>query len=308
MKLDRTAWKRILPVSMLLAVAVAAQADASFRGINGRIAFQDNAGDDIWLMTNTGALPTNVTAGGGGFAHYSPACSPDGTRLAFIEVNDSNGMVMTSDTTGGNRRIPYGGHSAAVSPAWSPDGTRLAYSVWTGHGTYSLFVANEDGSNTVALTPDYNPQTGYDTASHLDPDWSPDGTKIAFADTRDGDWDIYTYTLATGVITQLTNSPGDDREPSWAPGGGRIAFTSVRSGSADIWVMKANGSSPVDITPSSPAVDRQASWSPDGKKIAFARLLNGAYQVFKMNTDGTAVKSLRAGVDPSWCAALPVAP
>lgn len=48
-----------------------------------------------------------------------------------------------------------------------------------------------------------------------------------------------------------------------------IAFTRVR-GNADIWVMRADGSNPVNLT-NGEASDWHPSWSPDGREIAFSR-------------------------------------
>ena len=51
------------------------------------------------------------------------------------------------------------------------------------------------------------------------PPCSPDGTRLAFASNRDGDWDLYWMDLATGEVTQLTDTPEYDAAPSWSPDG-----------------------------------------------------------------------------------------
>ena len=60
-------------LALLLALSLAATAHASFRSANGRIAFQTNAPEDftshIFLVNKDGTGRTNITLGGGGFAH-----------------------------------------------------------------------------------------------------------------------------------------------------------------------------------------------------------------------------------------------
>ena len=50
-----------------------------------------------------------------------------------------------------------------------------------------------------------------------EPDWSPDGTRIAFASDRDGDYDIYTMDADGSDVAQVTNLPGDEEFPDWQP-------------------------------------------------------------------------------------------
>ena len=127
---------------------------------------------------------------------------------------------------------------------------------------WEIYVINADGTNHVRLT----------HHSSLDrwPCWSPDGTKIAFASTRDGDSDIYMMNSdGTGVVN-LTNHPrSPDSMPSWSPDGTKIAFESWRDfNQPEIYVMNADGTHPVNLTFHLQR-DSMPSWSPDGTKIAF---------------------------------------
>jgi TolB protein len=49
------------------------------------------------------------------------------------------------------------------------------------------------------------------------PVWSPDGSKIAFTSTRDGNYEIYTMTPNGMGLYRRTNDPALDSQPDWQP-------------------------------------------------------------------------------------------
>jgi Tol biopolymer transport system component len=70
-------------------------------------------------------------------------------------------------------------------------------------------------------------------------------------------------------LQQLTTASGSNRQPAWSPDGTKIAFSSDRADGRAIWVMNADGSDQVRVTPISPNNASEPSWSPDGSTIAF---------------------------------------
>lgn len=97
----------------------------------------------------------------------------------------------------------------------------------------------------------------------LFPDWSPDGSKIAY--TYEGD--IWTIPPQGGTPTQITTDPAADGVPDWSPDGSEIAFSSNRSGSTNIWVIPATGGQATQLTFEGSCYF--PCWSPDGSTIAF---------------------------------------
>lgn len=88
---------------------------------------------------------------------------------------------------------------------------------------------------------------------------SPDGTKIAFVSTRDGNSEIYVMDADGSNPVNLTRHPSADLDPAWSPDGTKLAFASSRDGNFDIYVMDADGSDPVNPT-RHPATDRHPAW------------------------------------------------
>jgi Tol biopolymer transport system component len=152
----------------------------------------------------------------------------------------------------------------------------------------SVYTIDPDGSGRTALP------TG--TGVEAGPAWSPDGSKVAFAGKRGGDWDIYTiFATSTAVEQQRTSDPAADFDPAWTPDGQRIVFTSNRDGRNHLWMMNADGSGQTQLT-SGAAADFEPAVSPDGTKIAFtstrddpnpACTLNCTYDIYVMDIDGS---------------------
>ena len=70
-----------------------------------------------------------------------------------------------------------------------------------------------------------------------EPEWAPDGSRIAFHTNRDGNFEIYSMNPDGGDPQRLTDSPGIDLSAAWSPDGARIAFSSNRSGHFQLHVL-----------------------------------------------------------------------
>src|SRR6266705_2334587 len=103
------------------------------------------------------------------------------------------------------------GSAHHVTPPGSADGIVFAAAP---EGTWHLFVTRR--GRLVQLTN----ADGADLA----PAWSPDGRRIAFQSTRDGNWEIYVMNADGSEVHRLTHGEAEDGEPSWSADGKRIAF------------------------------------------------------------------------------------
>jgi len=223
---------------------------------------------------------------------YSPAWSPDGTRIAFIRrqqdltrrskwelAESGTGIHALNTTDGGETRISPG---AFDSIDWSPHG-RLVF-VRTPEHRSEIYVADGDGGNERHVT------TGFSPA------WSPDGTKIAFARVE-GDDSVSVYVVGVDGAAPRRLTAGFS--PAWSPDGTRVA------------VAQDDGISLVDAHSSAatplPGVTRPVNdldWSPDGLKIAYEADVNDNPTIFIVAIDGRSGRRLSAAgvssTSPRW--------
>jgi TolB protein len=129
---------------------------------------QKNAAEIYRLDVRTGGRTTLISGG----VNTYPVPSPDGTRITFRKMIETNSEVFVANMDGTGIKDLTNNPTFEGWPAWSPDGKRIAFA-GNRYGNYQVFVMNADGSNVrlVANT------EGRATA----PKWTPDGKTILFS-------------------------------------------------------------------------------------------------------------------------------
>ena len=173
---------------------------------------------------------------------------------------------------------------------------RIVFTFYAKPDHTDVYVMDADGGNRENLTN----HPAYDGS----PDWSPDGTKIAYASDRNGKSQIYVMDADGKNRIRLTDGPRQKGAPDWSPDGGKIAFTvyPVRGHEWEhhIAVMDADGNNRVRYENHA----MQPSWSPDGGEIAFMSRRAGAgrYDIYVTGADG---QGLRRVTHELWGAGNP---
>src|SRR6478609_9381172 len=142
----------------------------------------------------------------------------------------------------------------------------VAYTAEAG-GARQLFTLSLRGGYPTQLTASEKPVS--------DPQWSPDGRRLAFV--RDDE--IWVIEVDGSRLTLVVGKPGGGRSPCWSPDGHRLAFLSRRRGWSQIWLIDApvprRGRPSKSPRPAEASVLTASGldvesfeWSPDGRHIA----------------------------------------
>jgi TolB protein len=174
------------------------------------------------------------------------------------------------------------------SPVWSKDGKRVYFAAGNQAAkTSDISSVKKDGSGLVQLTKA--------AGRNSEPSISPDGKKIAFESTRDGEkYQIYVMSADGSDLKRLTNDPAVAfYTPVWSPDGEKLVYYVEKGDRKDqVWTMNADGSRPALLT-NNVGHNFYAAWSPDGKYIIFCTTREGGEGlIYRMNADGSDPKRL----------------
>ena len=215
---------------------------------------KDSRDADIWMTSWDGTQTVRLTSSAE--SETSPRWSPDGRSLAFLSGRqDAKGdQVWVMDRRGGEAQRLTTIKGGVDAMQWSPDSKRLVLVA-----TVDLDTTKADTSRKRPIVIDRylfkDDGAGYLTTkrSHLllfdiatkqvdtltsgpadddDPQWSPDGGRIAFVRSAVPEpgtgqqSDVYVVEARAGATPKaLTSFPGPDRGPlAWSPDGVWLAF------------------------------------------------------------------------------------
>jgi Tol biopolymer transport system component len=271
-------------------------------GADGQILYAPTPGSGLFRIPSSGGEPVAVTRAEGtrGFGHRFPQLLPDGRRFLFYLFTnqaDRGIYVASFDEPDQARRVtPSDGAGLYVEPGWllfaqqgtlvarrfditsaglSGDPIVIAEGVSTNGASAPAFSASRNGIITYAVGGINTRLTWFDRAGTplgtlgsadafdlVDPEISPDGSRVAVTRESRNNADIWIYRDTAG--TRMTLGPSNERYPVWSPDGNELLFQSDRNGSLDLHV--ASSATPGRERVLMESFERKfpSDWSPDG--------------------------------------------
>jgi len=296
-------------VAVLLAVAgFGGCGDAPPQSAISFTRYEGNGRGHVFTMAPDGSDVRRVTSAPGVQAHST--ISPDGTRVAYSQVNRAGSSIAVVDRAGGPPTVLNRGKQWSLVPSWSPDGARIAFTS-DADGNYEIYTMASDGTDVRQLTFTKPP------IQHVGPKYSPDGSQLLYATDKDeadpaNQQDIWVMPSSGGPGTRLTRGINDRESRGWSPDGTRIVTQTVKNGVGQLVVLNADGSGLRQITDFPAGTPRFApggifpvmsgavtpAWSPAGDWIAFASNHEGQYEVYRIRPDGTGIARITNSPEP----------
>jgi dipeptidyl aminopeptidase/acylaminoacyl peptidase len=290
----------------------------------------------VWTVsTENSAHPRRLSAEG--FSSSSPRWSPDGNTLAMLSArspDSSEGekprtqVYLLPMTSGGEAVALTKLKNGVESFQWSPDGTRLVVVSSSGpsdgvapkdrksdvrhyqHIQYKfndtgwyddkrrhLWVVNIPGGEAKQITDGRD----WDDA---DPQWSPDGTRIAFVSDRTGklfddshNTDVWVISAAGGTLSKISDHAFEDESPRWSPDGRHILFagkTAYHQFFKLYLADSAGGAASSLAVKDLDVIPTELHW-PSTNALLFSAIVKGESQVFRVDLTTHTFASVTAG-------------
>jgi dipeptidyl aminopeptidase/acylaminoacyl peptidase len=276
----------------------------------------------IWLVPiDASAPPRRLSAEG--FSSNSPRWSPDGKTLAIISTRNSDPaadpaksqIYLLPMTSGGEAIALTKLKNGVQSFQWSPDGTRIVAISSSGpsdaiapadrksdvhHYSHIQYKFNDTGWYDdkrrhlwIITLPggDAKQITDGQDWNDSDPQWSPDGTRIAFVSDRTGkafddsqNTDVWVIPAAGGALTKISDHAFDDDSPRWSPDGKQILFAGQpdsRHQFPKLYLANSVGGSPSQLAVNGlDLIPTELRW-PMPSSAFFAAGVKGEIQLFR---------------------------
>jgi TolB protein len=232
-----------------------------------------------------------------------------GEPFTYKMVSSGKGRTTCPFFTKDGKHIIYASTHLG-SDACPPAPDRAKYGnkyIWPLYSSFDIFMADLDGKIVKQLTN----SKAYDAEATL----SPDGKKMIYTSTKDGDIDLYIMDLESGKEQRITSTLGYDGGAWFSPDGTKLIWRASRPKTdaelkeykdllaenlvaptnMEVWVANADGSNARQVTSYG-----QANWAPaympDNKRIIFAS--NHEYKrgfpfnLYTINEDGSNLQKI----------------
>jgi Tol biopolymer transport system component len=185
------------------------------------------------------------------FIYSAGAWDAASERIAIATVVSGKAALAILNARDGDtqREVPLSTLDEIFNPTWAPDGHAVCFTGMSG-GLIDLYVYDLNASSLRRLT--------NDAYAELQPAWSPDGGRIAFATDRFtsnldtlaiGDYRLAVIDLDTAAISPVAGfTDGKNINPQWMPDGRGLLFISDHGGIPNVYRTALGGGDAGQVT------------------------------------------------------------
>ncbi|MCD6327991.1 PD40 domain-containing protein [bacterium] len=208
----------------------------------------------------------------------SPAFSPRGDKIAFINFEMKRPILSVLDVVTGQIEDLVRSDGIVASPVWSPDGKTIALSI-SKLGNCDIYLFDLETERLTRLT--------FQKSIETSPTFAPNGASIAFSSDRTGRPQIYVMNVDGSGLRRITFIGRHNESPSWSNDGSLIAYATLYETSFQLRLIGPDGEWPRNLVVGL-ADGESPSWSPDGRKLVFsAKNDEASSNLYLVNRDGS---------------------
>ena len=160
----------------------------------------------------------------------SPSWSPNGNELLYVSFERRKPVIYRQSLLTGERRVVANFKGSNSAPAWSPDSARIAAALTEHEGLQQIYLIGAGGKQRLRSNLGGN-------VINTEPDFSPDGKRIAFTSDEGGRAQIYEYNFANGKVRRLTYGVREAMSPDYDSSGGKLAYIHRQRAGSNIAVL-----------------------------------------------------------------------
>ncbi|HBX69528.1 MAG TPA: hypothetical protein DEH25_09145, partial [Chloroflexi bacterium] len=214
----------------------------------GFVYFVESKSGRIYRQETHKGRARALTPAFGGAA--SPAISPDGKHLLFVQTYERQDCIAIVDAAGESwPQKLVTGDDFYMQPCWHPAGDQIAWIAWhhpqmPWDGTTLKLAKLEHPEKGLPQLGEVVTITGDENTSVFGAQFSPDGRYLAYVSDPEGWWQLYVYNLETGDHRVLTGGEAEHGIPAWvqglrtfdfAPDSKSVYFLQNRDGFVGLW-------------------------------------------------------------------------